>query len=195
MIPSLPLVIEDSPSSSSFAKQCANSKLHKRNEQTQPATSPPSRIGGSVTFSKRVRVKKVRSHSHYTQQEKIDTWLAPKEYADIKIGCIRTLQLMSRDPGFVDCEEYSSRGLEVRTRSASQIRKQNKASALAAVLDEQENQQSEGVRHPERLGEAYRKIASVSQSVAQFMAMRHRETVEEDLNEEAMIELRRANSR
>jgi hypothetical protein len=96
---------------------------------------------------------------------------------------------MSRNPGFVDCEEYSSRGLEVRTRAASKTRKQNKADALAAVLDEQENQISEGVIRPERIGKAYRKISSVSQMVAEFVAMRHRETVEEYLNEEAMIEL------
>jgi hypothetical protein len=188
-------MIEDSPSASSFVKQCANKKLRKRTEQAQPSTCPPSRIGGSVTFSKRVRVKKVRSVSHYTKQEKIDAWFAPEEYADIKMRCIKTLKLMSRNPGFVDCEEYSSRGLEVRTRAASKTRKQNKADALAAVLDEQENQISEGVIRPERIGKAYRKISSVSQMVAEFVAMRHRETVEEYLNEEAMIELPQANAR
>jgi cobyrinic acid a,c-diamide synthase len=183
MIPLPPLLIEESPSASSFGKKCDNIKLRKRAERAQQVTSPPSRIGGSVTFSKRVRVKKVRSHGHYTKQEKIDTWYSPEEYDNIKMGCIRTLKLMSRNAGLVECEEYSSRGLEVRTRSAALTRKQNKAFALTAVLDEQENQQSEGVRHPERLGEAYRKIALVSQSVAQFMAKRHRETIEEYLNE------------
>lgn len=192
MIPLPPLTIEESPSASSFKKQCVGKKDRKRTEQALPLASPT--IGGSVTFSKRVRVKKVRSHSQYTKQEKMDTWFSPEEYADIKIRCIQTLKLMSRDPGFVDCEEFSSRGLEVRTRAASHTRKQNKAFALAAVLDEQENQQCEGVRHPERLGEAYRKIGSVSQSVAQFMAMRDRETVEEHLKEEARIGLPQANA-
>jgi hypothetical protein len=190
MAPLAALMIEDSPSDSSF-----DSMVRKITEKAQPVTCPPSRIGGSVTFSKRVRVKKVRSHCHYTAQERIDTWFAPEEYADIKMGCIQTLKLMSKNPGFVECEEYSSRGLEVRTKAASQTRKQNKAFALAAVLDEQENQISEGVRHPERLGEVYRKIGLVSLSVAQFMAMRHRETVEEYLNEEAMIELPQSNAR
>jgi tRNA/tmRNA/rRNA uracil-C5-methylase (TrmA/RlmC/RlmD family) len=173
---SAPLHIQHvgSPSSvSSFRKQA----MKKTDDHIQVNDLRSEESKKAVAYSKRVRAKKVRSHYHYSQEERFDTWYSPVEYAEIKNQCVETLKRFHNDPGFADCDEFSSRGLEIRTKAAAQTRKANKAFALQAVLYEQELQRIEGIKDPERIREAYLKISRVSQSVANFFASRDWEEV------------------
>jgi hypothetical protein len=158
-----------SPSSvSSFRKQA----MKKTCDHIQVNDSRSAESRKAVTYSRRVHTKKVRSHYHYSQEERDNTWYSPVEYAEIKNQCMETLKRLHNDPGFADCDELSSRGLEIRTKAASQTRKANKAFALQAVLYEQELQRLEEIKDPERIREAYLKISRVSQGVASFLAAR-----------------------
>jgi len=143
-----------------------------------------------VTFSKRVRVKKVRSYRNYTQAELDATWHTPEDYQQIKNLCIRTLKLMhSAGAGnFIDDDEWTQRGLEVRAKKAAQVRKENRAFATNAVLDEQDHQEAlyhgsnnttEGTTktnnnniklNMERIRQVYLEISIPSQKVANEMA-------------------------
>ena len=190
--PPPPAVMNDySPSASSFRKSPFLKRADKKSvanpekpfagaDRKKSFDQPPSsRSRPTVSFSKRVRVKKVRSHKHYSTEEKQLTWYSVEEYAEIKLLCIETLKLMMKDSSFTDNEDHCTRGLEVRTRDANKIRKDTKLQATRVVLEEQELQFEEGVNMPERIREKCRETTLISQSAAQFLAMKDRKDAEE----------------
>jgi hypothetical protein len=169
-----------STSNSSFKKPV----LKKVHDLPPPPGLMPSTVPKIVvTFCKRVRVKKIRSYKHFSKEERDATWISPEEYVNIKQLCIHTLKLMHKNPVFSDCDEYSSRGLEVRTRAAALARKENKAFAASAVLDEQDSQDESGVKDPERIRESCQKICRASERVAQFMGSKDFEAIQEYISD------------
>jgi hypothetical protein len=166
------------PSASSFRKAF----MSEKDEISKPAKSSTLKQGGAkkVSFSKRVKVKKIRSHKHYSEDEKDAKWHSPEEYVMLKQRCLETLRKM-RSPDFQDCDEFSSRGLEVRTKTASAARKEKRAFALVAVLDEQEHQVNVGMSDEESIREAFLDISRTSASAAQSMAQIDEEAVNEHL--------------
>eukprot|EP00339_Tiarina_fusa_P019517 CAMPEP_0117005250 /NCGR_PEP_ID=MMETSP0472-20121206/5939_1 /TAXON_ID=693140 ORGANISM="Tiarina fusus, Strain LIS" /NCGR_SAMPLE_ID=MMETSP0472 /ASSEMBLY_ACC=CAM_ASM_000603 /LENGTH=182 /DNA_ID=CAMNT_0004706449 /DNA_START=34 /DNA_END=582 /DNA_ORIENTATION=+ len=163
----LPLQIilpkEESPSASSFKKVF----MSKKDQTVKPAkTSTPEQPGPKkVNFSKRVKVKKIRSHKHYSEDERDAIWHSPEEYTILKQRCLETLKKM-RSADFKDSDQFSSRGLEVRTKAASVARKEKKAFAWRAVLDEQEHQCHVGMVDQESIREAYLDISRASSETA-----------------------------
>ena len=151
-----------------------------KSQKSQRARAPAEveKIGSRVAFIKRVKIKKIRSHKLYSEQERLSIWHTPEEYDGIKKRCIKTLKLMAQRPDFKDNEDYSSRGLEVRTKVASRARKETRAFASQVVLDEQENQDESGVVNPERIRAVYTDISKVAQNKAQFMAQKDREAID-----------------
>jgi len=70
-------------------------------------------------------------------------WYTPKEYAEIKQENMDTLQLVTMGHSFTRSElehDHCLRGLELKTREESQVRRELKFSALISVLEEQERQ-------------------------------------------------------
>jgi hypothetical protein len=172
-------VASPTTSNSSFKKPV----LKKVHDLSLPPCLMPSTVPNAVAFCKRVRVKKIRSYKHFSKEERDATWISPEEYVNIKQLCIHTLKLMHKNPIFADCDEYSSRGLEVRTRTAAIARKENKASAASAVMDEQDLQDESGVKDPERIRESCRNIWRVSEGVAQFMGAKDFEAIQEYISD------------
>jgi hypothetical protein len=170
-----------SPSQSSFKKHL----MSKQDDQKTPASSNTTTTATAstrkITFSKRIKVKKVRSYQHYSLDERAAVWHSAQEYSSIKKGCVQTLRLMMGDPDFSDCQDFSARGLEIRTKDASRIRKETKTFAWQAVLDEQEYQGELGVKRPESIRHAYLDVSSVAQNNANRMAMEDQEEVKQYL--------------
>ena len=180
MHPPLQITVNPDSSSSSFEKP---SLMKQESPKSQsPRASTAAGKPKKITWNKRIKVKKVRSRAHYTEEESSSVWYSPEEYVAIKKGCVSTLKMMSK-PGFVDCERFSSRGLEVRTKEASRRRKEIKTFAAQSVLDEQEFQDETGEVDPERIREVYRETSSMSESKAQLIGMRDEEVVKEYLKE------------
>jgi hypothetical protein len=182
MHPPLQITFE-SPSDSSPRSSFDCPTSTKQDQQKPQDSNNNIASRKQVTWSKRVTVKKIRSHNHYADEEVDGVWYSPEDYITIKKGCIQTLKLMHK-PDFQENDQYSARGLEIRTRQAARKRKEIKTFAAQAVLDEQELQDETGETDPERVREVYRETSSISQSQAQFMGMRDQEAVKDYLKEE-----------
>jgi hypothetical protein len=174
MHPPLQITINKGPSSPSLSsfKKPVSPKEERRNPRETPDVT---RLEGSkVSFSKRVKIKKIRSHKHYPEGEREAVWHTPDEFTAIKKRCVDTLRFM-QNPEFKECDEWSRRGLEVRTKAASRARKETRALAWQAVLDEQEHQDKLGGIFPDRIREVYHDISAVAQRNAHFMALKDHE--------------------
>ena len=198
-IPQMIIRNDDSPSTSSF-KKCIYKKAPVVEEYSSSSTTTTKpqheenedlprgiQVRRTVTFSKRVQAKKVRKLDKYTKEEKNAIWYTTEEYAAIKNRCIQTLKLMSADPNFEDCDEYSSRGLECRLKAASKCRKENRAFELNAVFEEQGRQALEydDDSDAELIREVYLSVAGTSQQMAQFQGIRDRAAVEAMFDDES----------
>lgn len=162
-----------SPSQSSFKKPL-DSKV-KRHPVTRSCVAEqniPKNIdkGNHVTFGKRVKVKKIRSHKMFSQAEYDAIWHNEEEYATIKKGCIATLRLMMNQE-FQENEDYCPRGLEVRTKEGSSTRKEVRLRASMAVLEEQEMQAAWGTKDMERIRGCYLDISADAKSRAHFRGL------------------------
>ena len=171
---------DDSPSVSSFKKIAfrKNVAVESNNDVNDDSSSSlATKSMRTVTFSRRVQAKKVRTLNRYPQSEKDAIWYSPEEYAGIKKRCIGTLKLMSAvadtattgssSSTFEDCDEYCSRGLEIRLKEASKIRKETKAKAMHAVFAEQSRQSLEDINDPEKIRQVYQEAAAtMSQGMA-----------------------------
>lgn len=124
-----------------------------------------------VSFSKRVKIKKIRSHKLYSEAERDSIWHTDEEYSEIKRGCVRTLKLMMKSD-FAETGDVCPRGLEVRTRTASAARKEIRLYASHVVFEEQENQAEWGETSDERIREAYLEISRDATSRAHFNGLR-----------------------
>ena len=167
-----------SPSTSSFRKQFPTKQIILSADAVDfPQKEEKSR---KITFSKRVKVKKIRSYKHYSNDERDAIWYSPEEYTDFKKKCLTTLRKM-REVDFRDCDEFSSRGLEVRTKTASMARKETRAFATRNVLDEQEQQKLVGFEDSERIREVYVDVSQTSSLAAQALAKRDENAANEYL--------------
>ena len=169
MYPPLQITIEaqstiDSPSS--YFKKPDFFKERAQPKSVDSNNIEPSGTRG-VTWSNRVLLKRVRSHKDYTKEEMSDVWYTPEDYVEIKRGCAQTLKLMSK-PDFIESDEFSARGLEIRLKQAARRRKEIKVFTVAAVLEEQELQEEARENDPERIREVYLKISGLSQSKAEL---------------------------
>lgn len=171
-----------SPSVSSFRKPIS-SKLALASKTALVGPSTLSAYGNqkSVSFSKRVKIKKIRAHTLYSEAERTAQWHTEEEYAAIKQGCIRTLKLMMRGE-LVENDEFCPRGLEVRTRSASAARKEVRALAASQVFEEQDIQNDLRVRSEERIRQAYLEVSCDALSRAQFYGLKDEKAAKDYLS-------------
>jgi hypothetical protein len=129
---------------------------------TISAYEKPADSRRKVTFARTAKVKKVRSRQHYTADERDGMWHTVDEYVAIKKRALATLKLMVHNPGFEENDEHTDRGLECRTKEASQKRKEFKAYARELVLEEQENHKEAGVKSPGRLRNVYLELSTTA---------------------------------
>lgn len=156
-----------SPSLSSFKKP-VQSKMLKGSRLPELEQESGKK---NVHFSKRVKIKKIRSHKLYSDAERDFIWHSDEEYSEIKRGCVRTLKLMMRSD-FKETGEVCPRGLEVRTRAASAARKEIRMCASHMVFEEQENQKDWGEPNDERIREGYLEVSRDASIRAHFNALR-----------------------
>jgi hypothetical protein len=155
-------------------------KQDQKKSQDSNNNMSSHRIPSKVTWCKRVTVQKIRTRNRYSEEEKNGAWHSPEDYIQIKKGCMQTLKRMSK-LYFKENDQYTARGLEIRTREAARKRKEIKTFAAQAVLDEQEFQDETGETDPERIREVYRETSCISQSKAQFIGVRDQEAVKDYL--------------
>jgi len=148
----------------------------------------------TVTFDKIARVKRVKPRYYYTEEQHRKMWYDDDDYADIKSGAVETVKMMMKSTrsgdDFVDDDDYTSRGLECRTRAAATERKRFKEYARLLVLDEQEDQDELGFRSVTRLRRMYLKASNVSSAKARELGQQDAEAANDESLQEILALVR-----
>jgi hypothetical protein len=134
----------------------------------------------TVSFEKTARVRRVRPRNHFTKEEQEDMWYNDNDYSEIKRRAVETVKKMlkgEKSGGFVDDNNYTSRGLECRMKKNAVERKEFKAFARSLVLEEQEDQNQKGIICSGRLRKVYLKASSISSVKAQSAGRKDAEAV------------------
>jgi len=134
----------------------------------------------SVNFERTARVRRVRPRNQFSKHEQESMWYSDAEYASIKRGAVETVKKMlkgEKSGGFVDDDDYSSRGLECRMKKNAIERKEFKAFARELVLTEQQDQNERGLVCSSRLRKVYLKASSISSIKAQNKGRKDAEAV------------------
>lgn len=146
----------------------------------------------AVTFEKTARVRRVRPRSQFSQTEREAMWYSDNDYTDIKRRAVETVKRMmkgEKSGGFVDDDNYTSRGLECRMKKNAVERKRFKSYARGLVLEEQDYQNETGIMCPGRLRKVYLKSSSIALMKAQDNGQKDAEVT----NDVSLCEIRRIN--
>jgi hypothetical protein len=108
----------------------------------------------TVSFCATVNIRFSLHIDDYTNAEFGNCWFASEDYKEMKREARCTVDLIERNIKF-DEEEYCRRGVEHRTDESSVVRREERAKAVDAVLDEQDIQTDEGFCDPEWIAIVY----------------------------------------
>ena len=122
----------------------------------------PVQNNKTITFKKRASARLQLSRKEYTPEEIAATWYTSEEYVSIRRECLKQILKMENGGTFKD-KKYCSRGLENHTRVKSICRMQNKKDSFRAVLDEQAEQQRNGIVDAERIAKRYHQVTTSCQ--------------------------------
>jgi len=150
-------------------KSCLKSQKNADSSATSLSGTDPRTVK-TVSFEKTARVRRVRPRSHFSKEEQEDMWYNDDDYSEIKRRAVETVKKMlkgEKSGGFVDDDNYTSRGLECRMKKNAVERKEFKAFARSLVLEEQEDQNQKGIMCAGRLRKVYLKASSISSVKAQ----------------------------
>lgn len=122
---------------------------------TQENTNSSSE--STVSFAQAIQTVEPTLHRcDYTIPERRATWYDPLEIRSLKAKRTRILKLMDEQGDLVsEC----TRGLESKTKEGARLRSRNMMNAVSAVLNEQENQDTQCSPDPEALANAYKMYA------------------------------------
>jgi hypothetical protein len=108
----------------------------------------------SVSFSRRVQVKRTLVIWQYSVKEFRACWYSSDEYNMMKREVKYTVRKMEKKRNF-DEEKLCSRGLEAKTKEGSKRRWSRKKEGIGTVLDEQHEQIKFGVQNEHRIADVY----------------------------------------
>jgi hypothetical protein len=126
-----------------------------------------------VVFNTSVTVRETLHIENYTEREIRNTWYSAEDISRIKleIRCTVSSYRRGRLDSLEHSSRYSLRGIEgFYNKTAAKARQLNKLIGLKSVLDEQERQDSVGVRDLEEISKKYQNdISQRCQRAAQIV--------------------------
>jgi len=126
----------------------------------------------------------------YSAEELEQLWYTESECIDIKRRAVETVKMMmkgkKRSGGFIETDDHTARGLECRIQEAAIERKEFKAFARDLVLEEQEDQNDQGIKSSSRLRKVHLKASSVSSKKAVEYGRKDAEAVNENCLQEVL---------
>lgn len=158
-----------------ISKQSDEVKKEKRRRRRKADQTHPSDIASpkrrTVSFAPVIRFKPVKHIDDFTEEQIEATWYTEYDLNIIRAACITTVRQMVFKKT-INEETDCTRGLEFKTPSGAKFRKNNKQTAIEAVLAEQRLQKSMGMVDEEYLSEVYSEAAGNSKRIAHLMALR-----------------------
>jgi hypothetical protein len=150
--------VSRSPTSFDYSKQ-------------QQVTRQASSGKKTVRFSESNEICPVQHLDEYTDQELAAIWYDSDDYSEIKNSYQHTIMMMECSKTFPE-GEYTSRGLEYRTRKGAWARHENKRAACGAVLDEQDVQWSKNKDDHDEIARVYREHTVKTANAAYAAALK-----------------------
>jgi hypothetical protein len=151
-------------------------RRRRKDSQTRPSdialsprVSPQHR---AISFAPSIRFKPVKHIDDFTVEEIEDIWFTEYDLNVIRADCIATVRHMIYNKDPMDEETYCTRGLEFKTPAGAKFRKDNKQTAIQAVMAEQRLQKSTDLVDEECLSKVYRASAGKSRHISHLMALR-----------------------
>ena len=129
-------------------------------EQQQQHEKKQSPRGGGkqVHFKKMCEVKLIPCIEEYSQVEQMRIWMSPLEFEHIRAECLETC--IKLNGGVPENDDLCYRGLvEWKLNGCGKRKKQQRMLAEHVVLLEQEKQWEENIIDPERIRDAYHRVA------------------------------------
>jgi hypothetical protein len=154
-------------------------KKEKQRRRRKAGQSHPSDIALStrvspkhraVSFAPSIRYKPVKHIDDFTDEQIEDIWFTEYDLNVIRADCVATVRHMMYKRA-IDEETDCTRGLEFKTPAGAKFRKNNKQTAIQAVMAEQRSQKSTGVADEEYLSEVYQEASGNSKHAAHLMAL------------------------
>jgi hypothetical protein len=124
-------------------------------EATQTSLEPKSRR--FVSFTPQVSVRDALHIDDYTDEEHDACWFISEDYENMKKEIDCTVGLIERK-ATIDEIHYCRRGVERRTKEASESRHHTRIVTIDAVLDEQYTQSYDTINGPELIAIAYMEL-------------------------------------
>ena len=122
----------------------------------------------SVTFNPIVKGVEIISIDDYTPCEIEATWYSQEEADRITDRCAKLVTIMETKDS--KAKRYCVRGLEGHTIVGHMIKKKNRSTSIAAVLDEQASQRIRNTKiNAQAIADAYKRTTSSCQMCAQVM--------------------------
>jgi ABC-type sugar transport system ATPase subunit len=148
-----------------------NSKQKQvENDNTVDTEPNPTFVEKSVSFAPLVKVCCTITRRDYSMDEISMCWYSAEEYSQISEQCIKQIEKLNRGEK-LNGRKYCTRGLEGHTKVRSHECIQAKKLAHSTVLNEQDNQVSEGVWNEELMSKIYQDMSSSSKFYAHMVAL------------------------
>ena len=143
-----------------------------------------------VSFCPTVRGAQIMSIEDYTPSEIAASWYSAEESDNISIHCVKLIRRMESNEASA-FKKYCIRGLESHTTVGCAMKRMNRSTAVAAVLDAQARQWNENCNvDAQAIADAYKRATSSSQMWAQVMGNRDQAAAEAILFEKEEGEVR-----
>jgi hypothetical protein len=121
----------------------------------------------TISFSFVVQVREVMSIKDYSDEEIKNAWYSVMELKQVKAEAKAILNKIARCESEQDNEEWTSRGLEGRTREGNKEKFQHRRFSQSVVFMEQDQQEANGIHDPEFLADVYLERTMYSQFIAE----------------------------
>jgi hypothetical protein len=145
---------------------------------TTTGTETTQAVEQLVRFSEKKRVRKTLSRKDYTLDETKATWWSVEESGQIARQYTKEIKKIERGEKFKD-KKFCARGLEGHTQIGSASKRQRRALAIDAVLDEQMIQWADGVFDEQTIADVYDVVSSRCQLWASLVGRRDHRAAEE----------------
>eukprot|EP00525_Craspedostauros_australis_P001467 CAMPEP_0198132926 /NCGR_PEP_ID=MMETSP1442-20131203/59300_1 /TAXON_ID= /ORGANISM="Craspedostauros australis, Strain CCMP3328" /LENGTH=197 /DNA_ID=CAMNT_0043794029 /DNA_START=93 /DNA_END=686 /DNA_ORIENTATION=+ len=142
----------------------------------------------TVRFNESVRCKFVLHNKNYTEEEHSNAFMSHEDMQAIKADIRSTLRAIN------DGAMPMQRGLESRTREASERRSALKHHARTTVLDEQADQKVAGDHDPDFIASMYQQVSKKSQKAAAMRGKMDEEEAEMIRGEDIISRQQRSQS-
>lgn len=163
---------------------------HTKEQDTSLLVTTNRRKKKQVSIHKEVNIRLIIARQEISPEEYNATWYSQEEYAKITESCCKQITMLNRGELLKD-KKYCSRGLESHTKTRSRVKSMARSLACQIVLQEQDRQWREGIRHEDALAYLYHSASSSCQLWANVIGLEDQKeaaiTYDDSDHEESLV--------